>query len=77
MAKFRVWAESVDYYYVDIEAENEEAAYKYADEFVDGGDFHGDCAFGDWEMRPDLTHKLDDDVYVDFVVGEGNTEIMR
>lgn len=64
MAKFRVWAESISYVYVDIEAESEDAAYDYAKNVVDGGDFHEDD--GDWEMGSVM--ELDDDADVDFVV---------
>lgn len=70
MAKFRIWAKSVDYCYVDIEAENEEAAYEFAAENVDGGSFHNDWGYGSWDMLPDEIEKLDDDTEVDYVVGE-------
>ena len=66
MAKFRVWAESISYVYVDIEAKSEDVAYDYAKNVVDGGDFHEED--GDWEMGSVM--ELDDDADVDFVVDE-------
>lgn len=57
MAVYRVWAESISYVYVDIEAESEDRAREIAD-ILDGGDFHED-GFGD-------VQKMDDDVEPDF-----------
>ena len=70
MAKYRVWAESISYVYVDIEAKSEDAAYDYVKNYVDGGDFHEED--GDWEMGAVM--ELDDDADVDFVVSEKEEE---
>lgn len=47
MAVYRVWAECISDVYIDIEAENEDQAYEFARNYVDGGEFHEDC-LGDW-----------------------------
>ena len=57
MAKYRVWAECIDYVYIDVEAENKEQAYEFARDYVDGGEYHNTC-HGDWEM--DSVDELDD-----------------
>lgn len=62
MAKFRVWAASISYCYLDVEAEDEDKAKEIAEE-VDGGEFHEDC-FGDWEWGD--VAPLDDDAEVDY-----------
>lgn len=62
MAVYRVWAESISYVFVDIEAESEEKAREIAD-VLDGGDFHED-GFGDWVFGD--VQKMDDDVEPDF-----------
>ena len=66
MAKFRVWAKSIDYVYLDVEAENEDQAMKIANE-ADGGDFHQDGC--DWQFSKDVL-KLDDDAAVDYTYEE-------
>lgn len=63
MAKFRVWAECISDVYVDIEAKDEDQAYYYAKDVLDGSDFH-DSGGGDWNMR--MVTKLEDDEEVDF-----------
>ena len=40
LKKFRVWADSIDHMYVDIEAETKEDALSYADNVLEGGQFH-------------------------------------
>lgn len=47
MAIYRVWAQSISDVYIDIEAENEDQAYDFARDWVDGGEFH-DNGLGDW-----------------------------
>lgn len=63
MAKYRVWAECIDYVYIDVEAENRDQAYEFARDYVDGGEYHNSC-HGDWEM--DNIDQLDDSSYVDY-----------
>lgn len=63
MAKYRVWAECIDYVYIDVEAENRDQAYEFARDYVDGGEYHNSC-HGDWEM--DSIDQLDDSSYVDY-----------
>lgn len=63
MAKYRVWAECIDYVYIDVEAENGDQAYEFARDYVDGGEYHTSC-HGDWEM--DNVVQLDDSSYVDY-----------
>lgn len=46
MKKYRVWAKSIGYCYLDVEAENEEEAFAKAYE-TDGGEYTEDS--GDWE----------------------------
>lgn len=62
---YRVWARSIGYCYIDIEAESAEKAQELADECVDGGDFHDD-GIGGWEwgsvaemedVEPDYTQE--------------------
>ena len=44
--KYRVWAESISYVYLDVDAESEDESREIAEE-ADGGEF--ECsAFGDW-----------------------------
>lgn len=50
--KFRVWYQSVNYYYLDVEAKDETEAEKKAKE-VDGGDFVQEQGFegiGSWDF---------------------------
>lgn len=63
MAKFRVWAKSISYCYVDVEAKDELQAKERADE-LDGGDFNDDC-FGDWEFGDVQELPEDAEVYYD------------
>lgn len=67
MAKFRVWAKSISYVYLDVEADNVHQAMEIAEE-ADGGDFHDD-GIGGWEFSDDVA-KLDDDVEVDYTYDE-------
>lgn len=62
MAKFRIWAKSIDYCYLDVEAENVHQAMEVA-EAADGGDFHEDG--GDWEFSDNVL-ELDEDMEVDY-----------
>ena len=48
MAKYRVWAESISYVYLDVEANSEDEALQIADD-ADGGEFT-DSGQGAWEM---------------------------
>lgn len=63
MAKYRVWAECIDYVYIDVEAENRDQAYEFARDYVDGGEYHNSC-HGDWEMGS--VDQLNDSSYVDY-----------
>lgn len=67
MAKFRVWAKSISYCYVDIEAEDENQAQEIADE-LDGGNYNP-TPDGDWEMLEDV-EVLSDDAHVDYKASE-------
>ena len=62
MAKFRVFAKSIGYVYLDVEAENVHQAMEIAEE-ADGGDFHEDC--GGWEFSDDVM-ELEEDAAVDY-----------
>ena len=44
--KYRVWATSISYVYLDVDAETEEEAIEIAEE-ADGGEFEA-TAYGDW-----------------------------
>lgn len=57
MRKYRVWARSIDYCYLDVEAESEDEAYDIASQ-TDGGEFCCDSASGEWEM--DHVDKIED-----------------
>lgn len=46
MKTYRVWAKSISYCFVEIEAESENDAMEIAEE-MDGGDFE-DSGVGDW-----------------------------
>jgi hypothetical protein len=48
MKTYRVMASSVEYYYLDIEAESEDKAWDIA-YHADGGDFKS-YAMGDWQI---------------------------
>lgn len=48
MKTYRVIASSVEYYYLDIEAEDEDKAWEIA-YYADGGDFKS-YANGDWQI---------------------------
>lgn len=48
MKKFKVYAESVSYFVLEVDAESEEEAHKIAKN-ADGGDFAFDCD-GEWEI---------------------------
>ena len=65
MAKFRVWAECISDVYVDIEAKDEDQAYYYAKDVLDGADFH-DSGEGDWNMG--MVTELEDDADIDFCI---------
>lgn len=62
MAKFRVFAKSIGYVYLDVEAENVHQAMEIAEE-ADGGDFHEDG--GGWEFSDDVM-ELEEDAAVDY-----------
>lgn len=66
MAKFRVWARSISYVYLDVEAEDVDRAMEIAEE-ADGGDFHEDG--GGWEFSDDVL-ELDEDAEVDYTYEE-------
>ena len=55
--KFRVWAKSTDYCYLDVEANSKEEAEEIA-ENSDGGDFEVYHLQGDWIIRMDLTEEI-------------------
>lgn len=69
MAKFRVWARSIDWLYVDVEAETKEQAYEVAEE-LDGAEFHTAHGYGDWEMKFTDVDELDNDDEVDYTYKE-------
>lgn len=75
MAKYRVCAESIDFVYIDIEADSPEEAKEFADEYVDGGEFHNNATDVDW--RYSETIKLKDDAVVDYNVKEFMKELER
>lgn len=54
---YRVWAKSIDYCYLDVEADSQEEAEQIARD-TDGGDFIEDG--GDWEYLFDETEELDE-----------------
>ena len=62
MAKFRVFAKSIGYVYLDVEAENVYQAMEIAEE-ADGGDFHEDGE--GWEFSDDVM-ELEEDAAVDY-----------
>lgn len=62
MAKYRVFAKSIGYVYLDVEAENIHQAMEIAEE-ADGGDFHEDG--GGWEFSDDVM-ELEEDAAVDY-----------
>ena len=62
MAKYRVFAKSIGYVYLDVEAENVYKAMEIAEE-ADGGDFHEDG--GGWEFSDDVM-ELEEDAAVDY-----------
>jgi hypothetical protein len=49
MKTFKVIASSITYYKIEIEAENEDEAYKIAKYDADGSDFR-EIGLGDWEI---------------------------
>ena len=69
MAKFRIWAKSIDYLYLDVEADTLDEAMEVADE-ADGGDFHSDASAVSWEMDENEVEELDDDADVDYTYEE-------
>ena len=64
MAKYRVLAQSIDYLYIDIEADTPEEAREFADEHVDGGDFHQNATDVGWYI--DDVYELPEDAPVDY-----------
>ena len=52
MKTYRVWAKTTSWAYLDVEAEDEEEAYRIADS-TDGGEFIGSDVDGDWEVQVD------------------------
>jgi hypothetical protein len=50
MKTYKVIASSITYYKVEIEAENENEAYKIAKYHADGSDFK-EVGLGDWEIH--------------------------
>ena len=56
MAIYRVWAKMTTYCYIDVEAEDEDAALEFAED-ADGGDFINSDE-GDWEILDDEVEKL-------------------
>ena len=56
MAVYRVWAKMTTYCYIDVEAEDEEAALEFAED-ADGGDYINSNE-GDWEILDDEVEKL-------------------
>lgn len=68
--KYRVWAQSIDVVYIDIEAESEDQAYEFARDFVDGGEFHNH-GYGDWEMGDiDELDDPDGNLHVDYTYND-------
>ena len=57
MALYRVWAKMTSYLYIDVEAEDEEAALEFAEE-ADGGDFIERTIDSSWEILDDEVEKL-------------------
>ena len=68
MAKYRVWAQSISDVYIDIEAETEEQAREFADEYTDGGEWHEDYGSGDWIIGS--SYQIDDNDDVDYTLDE-------
>lgn len=56
MATYRVWAKTVSYCYLDIDADSEENALRVAEE-TDGGEFIP-TEDGDWEIMYDSVDEL-------------------
>lgn len=56
MATFRVWAKTICYSYLDVEADSEDQAIKIAEE-ADGGDF-SPTEDGDWELMYDSVDEI-------------------
>ena len=56
MAIYRVWAKMTNYCYIDVGAEDENAALEFAED-ADGGDFINSDT-GDWEIMYDSTEEL-------------------
>lgn len=55
MKKYRIEASSVEFYYLIVEAENEDQAWQIADK-AQGGDFKS-YALGDWQIDSLLEEK--------------------
>lgn len=66
--KFRVWAKTVDYCYLDVEADSKEEAMEVAEE-ADGGAFHNDWSNGEWEFV-DEVEEINDDSDVDYTYSD-------
>jgi hypothetical protein len=49
MKKFKVWASSTELFVLEIEAENENEAWKIAQD-ADGSDFESVKYSGDWQL---------------------------
>ena len=73
MAKYRVCVESVDYLYIDIEADSPEEAKEFADQNVDGGEFHGNSTDVDWRYTDVI--ELDDSAEVDYSAYDNDNDI--
>ena len=67
MAKYRVYARVVDYYYIDVEAKDKDEAIDMY-ELIDGSEFHLKPSFVEWNI--DEVVCLDNDGDVDFTAEE-------
>ncbi len=56
--KFRVWAKTTEYVYIDVEAKDKEEAVAIA-EVTDGGEFQAKD-LGDWEVQQQA-QEIDDE----------------
>lgn len=55
--KFRVWAKSIGYCCIEIEAKSKEEAEEIGKN-IDGGDFEEDEEMGEWEIVDTMTTEV-------------------
>lgn len=68
MAVFRVEAESIDYLYIDIEANSAQEAFEFADKVLDGDAFHSNGS--SWRMTRDMVSELENGAAFDWSTKE-------